>query len=215
MKRNWRLAALVTFTQGPVPPLDEARSMYLTKRLASPLLLILLSTGAFAETPKPTPAPASLAPLLQAVSERLDIADQVALTKWDSGKPIQDSPREQQVIANAAQEAATYQLNPEDVSQFLAAQIEANKLVQYALLAKWHAAGKAPTIARPDLVKQIRPALDQLQVRLLQHYAAFAASRQDPQCPAWLAQERQVLSTDEIHDLALIRAVGELCLSGR
>ncbi|NWA28781.1 chorismate mutase [Pseudomonas gingeri] len=188
--------------------------MRLTKRLACPLLLLFLSTSAFAAAPKATAAPASLAPLLQAISERLDIADQVALTKWDSGKPIQDSPREQQVIANAAQEAATYQLNPEDVSQFLAAQIEANKLVQYALLAKWHAAGKAPTIARPDLVKQIRPALDQLQVRLLQHYAAFASSRQDPQCPAWLAKERQALSTDKVHDLALIRAVGELCISG-
>ena len=214
MKRNWRLPALVTFTQHPVP-LDEARNMYLTKRLASPLLLILLSTGAFAAPPKPTPAPASLAPLLQAMNARLEIADQVALTKWDSGKPIQDSAREQHVIANAAQQAATYQLNPEDVSQFLAAQIEANKLVQYALLARWHAAGKAPSIARPDLVKQIRPALDQLQVRLLLNYAAFAASRQDPQCPIWLARERQALKTDEIHDLALVRAAGELCLSGR
>jgi len=189
--------------------------MHLKKCLAGPLLLILLSTGACAQTPTTTAAPASLAPLLQAMSERLEIADQVALTKWDSGKPIQDSPREQQVIANAAQQAATYQLNPEDVSQFLAAQIEANKLVQYALLAKWRDAGKAPTIARPDLVKQIRPALDQLQIRLLQHYAAFAASRQDPQCPTWLAQGRKALGIDEIHDLALVRATGELCVSGR
>ncbi|CAD5203832.1 chorismate mutase [Pseudomonas sp. FEN] len=188
--------------------------MHLKKCLVSPLLLILLSASAFAETPKPTAAPASLAPLLQAVSERLAIADQVALTKWDSGKPIQDGPREQQVIANAAQQAATYQLTPEDVSQFLAAQIEANKLVQYALLAKWQAAGKAPTITRPDLVKQIRPALDQLQIRLLQHYAAFAAFRKDPQCPTWLAQERQARNTDSLHDLALVRAVGELCISG-
>ncbi len=215
MKRNWRQATLVTFTHPLYPPKDEARSMHLTKRLASPLLLILLSTGAFAATPDSTPPPASLAPLLQAMSERLDIADQVALTKWDSGKPIQDSPREQQVIANAAQQAATYQLAPEDVSQFLAAQIEANKLVQYALLAKWHTAGKAPTIARPDLVKQIRPALDQLQIRLLQHYAAFATSRQDPQCPAWLAKGRKALRIDKLHDLALVRATGELCVSGR
>ncbi|UUQ67246.1 chorismate mutase [Pseudomonas fuscovaginae UPB0736] len=178
-------------------------------RIASLLFATIVSTSALAATP---PVPESLAPLLQTISERLTIADQVALTKWDSGKPVEDSLREQQVIANAAEKAQSYQLKPEEIGPFISAQIEANKLVQYALLAKWRDAGKAPVIARPDLVKQIRPVLDQLQIKLLQQYAAFAPHRQDPQCPAWLAQARQDLATDSIHDLALVRAVGELCL---
>ena len=174
------------------------------------LIASLISLNACASTD--TPVPAALAPLLATIAERLNVADQVALTKWDSGKPIQDSPREVQVIAAAARLASTYKLNAEEVSQFLAAQIEANKLVQYALLAKWTAAGNAPTTARPDLVGQIRPQLDQLQTRLLQNYAAFAPYRQDPHCPAWLNQQRQRQATDSIHDLALIRATGELCV---
>ncbi len=174
------------------------------------LIAILTSLNAFAGTD--TPVPAALAPLLATIAERLNVADQVALTKWDSGKPIQDSPREVQVIAAAAKLAPTYKLDAEEVSQFLAAQIEANKLVQYALLAKWNEAGSAPATARPDLVRQIRPQLDQLQTRLLQNYAAFAPYRQDPQCPSWLNQQRRVQSTDTIHDMALIRAVGELCV---
>lgn len=149
------------------------------------------------------------------MSERLDIADLVALTKWDIGKSIQDSPREQQVIANAAKSALDYKLDADDVSAFLAAQIEASKLVQYALVAQWHAAGKAPDTARPDLVVHIRPQLDALQGRLLNAFAAFAPYRKNPDCPGWLTQQRKSVSTDGIHDLALVRAVGELCIANR
>ncbi|BBP74242.1 hypothetical protein PHLH7_03460 [Pseudomonas sp. Ost2] len=212
MKMRWRSQGLVTLTLGLHPPPKKSKpAMLPNNRIVSLLLASLLSANVLA-APAPAKAPDALAPLLQAISERLSIADQVALTKWDSGKPIQDTPREQQVIANARQQAATYKLQTEDIGEFVAAQIEANKLVQYALLAEWRAADKAPVIPRPDLVTQIRPALDQLQTRLLQHYAAFAPYRQDPQCPAWLSQTRDALASDTVHDLALIRATGELCL---
>jgi chorismate mutase len=179
------------------------------------LCATLTSLAACAGTFATAPAPTSLAPLLATISERLSVADQVALTKWDSGKPIQDSPREAQVIAAAAKLAPTYNLGEPEVSQFLAAQIEANKLVQYALLATWHEAGKAPETPRPDLVGQIRPQLDQLQTRLLRDYAAFAPWRKDPQCPNWLIQQSRLQAKDSIHDLALVRATGELCVTGQ
>ncbi|UWF51460.1 chorismate mutase [Pseudomonas sp. N3-W] len=150
-------------------------------------------------------------PLLETLNERLNIGDLVALTKWDSGKPVQDSPREAQVIANARKLAEARKLNPDDVAQLLAAQMEANKLVQYGLLAHWQAVGKAPDTARPDLAKQIRPHLDELQDRLLLQYADFAPFRHDPNCRSWLAQARAGLARDRLHDLALIRATGELC----
>jgi len=186
----------------------------MVRRLLLPACLV--SIGACTSNlPAPPPPPAALAPLLGSISEPLPIADQVALTKWDSGKPIQDSPREQQVIAAAAKLAPSYKLDGDEVSQFLAAQIEANKLVQYALLASWHAVGKAPDSPRPDLTKQIRPKLDQLQIQLLQHYAAFAPYRRDPECPNWLGQQRARQARDSIHDLALVRATGELCIKSQ
>ena len=159
-----------------------------------------------------TPTPESLQPLLMTLNERLNIGDQVALTKWDSGKPIQDSAREAQVIANARTLAAERKLDADDVAQLIAAQMEANKLVQYGLLAQWQAAGAAPDTPRPDLSQQIRPRLDELQNRLLQQYAEFAPYRHDPQCPAWLAKARNGLPHDSLHDLALTRATGELCI---
>lgn len=158
------------------------------------------------------PAPESLRPLLMTLNERLNIGDQVALTKWDSGKPIQDSAREAQVIANARTLAAERKLDADDVAQLIAAQMEANKLVQYGLLAQWQAAGAAPDTPRPDLSQQIRPRLDELQTRLLQQYADFVPYRHDPQCPAWLAKARSGLAHDSLHDLALTRATAELCI---
>jgi chorismate mutase len=176
-------------------------------RLLSCALLALVASTAHA-----TPAPQPLLPLLTTLNERLNIGDLVALTKWDSGKPIQDSPREAQVLANARALAAEHSLDAEDVAPLLAAQMEANKLVQYGLLAQWQAAGAAPDTQRPDLGKQIRPRLDELQTRLLQQYADFAPYRHDPQCPAWLAEARRGLTRDLLHELALVRATGELCV---
>ncbi|MGP6418607.1 chorismate mutase [Pseudomonas putida] len=173
-------------------------------------LLVLFSHMAHAA--EPPASSEALRPLLTTLNERLNIGDLVALTKWDSGKPIQDSPREAQVIANARTLATEYQLGPEDVAQLIAAQMEANKLVQYGLLAQWQAAGVAPDTPRPDLAKQIRPRLDELQTRLLRQYADFAPHRRDPNCPVWLAKARQDLTHDALHDLALTRATGELCI---
>jgi len=168
--------------------------------------------GAQAEIPA---APDALQPLLVTLNERLAIADLVALTKWDSGKPVQDSPREAQVIANARVQAVERKLDPYDVAELIAAQIEASKLVQYGLIAQWQAAQKAPDTPRPDLTKQIRPQLDELQNRLLQQYAGFAPYRKDPNCPQWLTKERSGLTKDALHGQALIRATGELCAGER
>jgi len=179
-----------------------------------PQLLTCALLGVFAGGAQAAaPAPDSLQPLLATMNERLNIADLVALTKWDSGKPIQDSAREAQVIADARKLAVTRKLDPDDVAELIGAQIEANKLVQYGLIAQWHAAGKAPDTPRPDLTRQIRPQLDELQNRLLQQYAAFAPYRTDPNCQDWLAKARSDLIKNALHGQALIRATGELCIA--
>jgi chorismate mutase len=156
-------------------------------------------------------APPTLEPLLNSIAERLEIADQVALSKWDSHKPVEDKKREQEVIASVVAQAPTYKLDPAAAEQFFSAQIEANKLVQYALLSDWQFQGKAPDNPRPDLVKQIRPQLDELQKRLLQQLADFSPQRTEPQCPQWLAAAIHEPLNDSTRQLAMIRATAELC----
>ena len=176
--------------------------------LALPLFLSAIAVCTQATA---APAPASLDPLLQSIEQRLAVADQVALSKWDSHKPVEDRPREQIVISGAKALAPQYNLDEAIVEQFFAAQIEANKLRQYALLSAWTLAGAAPDSPRPDLAGVIRPQLDVLQKHLLLQLAAFASSRTDPQCPQWLATANHNATTDELQRLALIRATAELC----
>ena len=167
--------------------------------------LLFVSVGASA-------APPTLEPLLNSIAERLAIADQVALSKWDSKKPVEDKKREQEVIASVIAQASSYTLSPAAAEQFFSAQIEANKLVQYTLLSDWQFQGKAPDDPRPDLVKQIRPQLDELQKRLLQQLADFTPQRTDPQCPQWITQAVHELQNEPMRQLAMIRATAELCI---
>ncbi|MFL7965051.1 chorismate mutase [Pseudomonas kielensis] len=184
--------------------------MTLRFKLCLALSAALLASTAGAAS---TPAPEALTPLLNAIGERLAIADQVALSKWDSGKPVEDRQREREVIAAAVAQAPAYKLSGETVEAFFAAQIEANKMVQYINLSDWALDGKAPDLPRPDLVGQIRPQLDRLQKRLLQQLADFAPYRTDPQCPQWLARATHHNKQHPVHRLALIRATAELCIS--
>ena len=173
------------------------------RRLAFALLFV--SAGACA-------APPALEPLLNSIAERLTIADQVALSKWDSKKPVEDKKREQEVLASVIAQAPEYKLEPAAAEQFFSAQIEANKLVQYTHLSDWQFQGKAPDDPRPDLVQQIRPQLDDLQKRLLQQLADFTPLRTDPKCPQWLAEAVHEPLNDPLRQLAMIRATAELCI---
>src|SRR5471030_2647086 len=83
----------------------------LTQRLLGCAVLVLFVGSTQAATP--AKAPEALKPLLVTLNERLNIGDLVALTKWDSGKPIQDSVREAQVIANDKALAAERKLDPQ------------------------------------------------------------------------------------------------------
>ncbi|AUG05370.1 chorismate mutase [Pseudomonas sp. S09G 359] len=171
------------------------------------LLFALLFISASASA-----APTTLAPLLNSIAERLAIADQVALSKWDSHKAVEDRPRERDVIASVRAQAPDYKVAPDAAEQFFSAQIEANKLVQYTHLSDWQLQGKAPDTPRPDLVGKIRPQLDQLQKRLLQQLADFSPERNHPQCPQWLAQAVHDPRYDPLTQIAMTRATAELCI---
>jgi len=87
-----------------------------------------------------------LQPLVETSALRLVLAKQVALAKWDNQTPVEDAAREAQVITAAVKDGQSRGLDPTFVSHFFTAQIEANKLVQYVLLADWHRVGIAPAL---------------------------------------------------------------------
>jgi chorismate mutase len=129
-----------------------------------------------------------LQPLVETTAHRLMIGEQVALAKWDSGKPVEDEPREAQVILGAVKDGVAKGLDEQSISNFFKAQIEANKIVQYALLADWYRASKAPEHAPVDLLKEIRPRLDEMQKLLIAELVDTAAVRRSKTCHADVAK---------------------------
>jgi len=172
---------------------------------------LLLASLLLAQGCTSTPPPNNdLQRLLDSVEQRLDIAEAVALAKWDSGQPVQARERELQVIANAQTQAARFGVDGQRAAVFFADQIEANKLLQYSALSRWHAAGSAPQTPRIDLAKQLRPQLDRLQHTLLSELATFDRRRPVP-CQSALAQAIEQREKNPQRSLALIRATAHLC----
>jgi chorismate mutase len=188
-------------------------SFYKSRFIVTPLAVAWL----FAAPPSYS-APAdsdAFLPLLDMTVARLHIARQVALSKWDSQKPVEDLPREAQVIKAAADDARALGVPPQLATHFFADQIEANKLVQYGLLAQWHRAGRAPDEKRVDLAKDIRPQLDKLQQGFIQTLADTRTLRAQADCSAQLARATQAYAAshalDPLYALAMDRALARVC----
>ena len=155
-----------------------------------------------------------LDPLLDRIVQRNAIGDAVALSKWDSGKPVLDQTREAALLQSVRDQAPAHGLDAEDAARFFAAQIEANKSVQYALLNHWRERGSAPDTARPDLT-ELRARLDQLQGELLDALADVATARAAPDCPTSTARVAAHYAArwqlDALHRAALVRSLGDFC----
>jgi chorismate mutase len=154
-------------------------------------------------------------PLVSHLAERVKTADQVALSKWDSGRPVHDPQREAEVIANAVATAPAYGLAAQDVEAFFTDQIEASKQVQYARLDAWKRQGAAPAWERQSLTNEIRPRLDRLQIEIMQDLQRLATARKAPDCEARVAGAVKLVARDValdgVHRAALDRAVARVC----
>ncbi|MGG2035647.1 chorismate mutase [Pseudomonas paraeruginosa] len=171
------------------------------------LLAALLLPGPLLQAQPLSPA---LQQLLSLSSQRLQLADQVALSKAQSGKAVQDSPREKQQLQMLAGQAAGHGVDAEQVRLLFAAQIEANKLVQYRLLSR-----PLPGVGQVIDLEPIRERLNQLNLELLQGYAPALAELRGDDCRPRLDQalQRQIREDrlDDLHAIALSRAAGDIC----
>jgi len=105
-------------------------------------------------------APAKDDPLVAAIRDRLLTAESVAMAKFNSGAPVEDKPRERQVIFAAVHLAVISGVDGDAALAVFKAQIEASKAAQRAFLKKW--AGYPKFAHAPDLARDVRPKLDRL-----------------------------------------------------
>jgi chorismate mutase len=149
-------------------------------------------------------------------AQRLALATPVAQFKWQTGKSITDTPREQRLLAEVADRAKTQGLEPAFARTFFSDQIEASKIVQNMLFEQWRKSG-GPKEPAPDLAT-IRPKLDRLDATLIQALARVQALRSQPDCQSELTQSlanwKQLSSFDSSQSEALTQALSHVCASG-
>ncbi|MDQ0952375.1 chorismate mutase [Streptomyces phaeochromogenes] len=167
------------------------RSVFVTAAVAAAAAVSGTASAAAhapAATPVPKSATATAAPssglgaLTELFAERLLLADKVAAAKYGTEMPIDDPVRERQILDDVAARAAGLGLDPDSVTAVLRDQIEANKLVQRGLYARWDAHPDERPTERPDLAKEVRPALDLITTRLLAALRETVPVRADASC---------------------------------
>jgi chorismate mutase len=149
--------------------------------------------------------------LLGLIKERLDVAPEVARTKWNTKAAIEDLPREKQIIDGVAKRAAEYGLDPTAAATFFTGQIEASKVVQKALHAEWTVKGQPPFAKVADLGKDIRPVLDRLTPAMMRALAEALPVLQRPGGrPLLETRSKAVLATAPDGDAAVRAAIAPL-----
>lgn len=145
--------------------------------------------------PRASAATIDLAPLRNLLAERLALMPDVARHKWNTRSPIEDLARERQIIAGLQRDAEAVGIPAPWAERFFRAQIEAAKVIQRDLFARWVASGQGKFTDVPDLATVIRPRLDALTLQLLRALAATWPALSDPAQQARLTAALQQLRT--------------------
>ncbi|GAB2906244.1 chorismate mutase [Streptomyces heilongjiangensis] len=157
----------------------------------------------------------SLTVLTDLLAQRLLVADKVAAAKYGTSTPIDDPVREKAILDDVAARAAGLGLDPAAVTAVFRDQIEANKLVQRGLYARWDAHPRERPTERPDLVKEVRPVLDRITTGVLTALAETEPLRAGSSCAPRLrrAAIRSAYThrLDLLHAEGLVRALPSVC----
>ncbi len=98
---------------------------------------------------------------------RLYLMEQVAAAKWQSYGKITDAAREAKLIEASKANAARSGLDPESITPFVVAQMDAAKAIQNRVTKDWRAGKSAPDAA-PSLGGTLRPAISAVTDRILE-----------------------------------------------
>ncbi|MFD6071706.1 chorismate mutase [Amycolatopsis lurida] len=176
---------------------------------AASLLLLVLPAP-------PASASSGLWQLTDLAAQRVQIADKVAAAKFGTPSPIDDPVREQQILDSVAAKAPGLGLDAAGVVRFFRDQIEANKVVQRGLYARWteHPGTRPP--GRPDLGTEVRPVIDRLNAGLLSELAETRDARARRSCDVRLAVTVRLTDArrelDRLHSGALAESVRSACV---
>ncbi|MGQ5639279.1 MULTISPECIES: chorismate mutase [unclassified Streptomyces] len=186
-------------------------------RIPTPLTATVIAAAALLAVPgtaAAAPAPSPLRPVASLAAERLATADLVAAAKWGTTSPIDDPAREQQVLDSVAAQAEQLGADPDEARRVFRDQIEANKIVQRGLFARWTAHPEQAPITKPDL-NVVRQTINRINTDLVRTLAGTTAERTTPACAPELAvavvEVHHEKHPDLLHTGALVRSLVSVC----
>jgi chorismate mutase len=110
---------------------------------------------------------ASLDALVIVAAERLILGADVAAAKFVKGQEIEDPAREREILDRVAGKLNGAGSGPGIGMAFFRDQIEASKVIQRALHARWREHPRESPVSCRGLIEEIRPELDLLNRRML------------------------------------------------
>jgi chorismate mutase len=184
----------------------------------APMTIEGMAPAAQAQAPADGQAPAGLDSLVALVLQRLNTADAVIAAKWvgahGQAPAVDDPAREREVYDSMGRAGAELGLPQPWVRQVFFGQIEANKMVQRGLIARWRFDPAAAPVASPNLAA-VRPLIDRANDGIVRQLALHRAELSGPACAPRLSASVFAIfgggKSDGLHEAALVRAAAALC----
>lgn len=180
----------------------------------APALAALITALGTALAPPAHARTGGIADLADAAAERITVSRDVAAAKWAAGTPIDDPEREAQVLRDTTAQATAAGVPADTARAVVGDQIEASKILQRGLHARWAAHPDLRPRHAPDLA-EVRPRLDAATRRLITALAASADERTSPACTRTTARQARAAAhrhhLDPLHTAALRRALASAC----
>jgi chorismate mutase-like protein len=187
-------------------PRDAALKAYVDQWLHQ-----AIESGAFAKADEQWLAyPWGIESLRALIDARLLLAPDVAQYKWNHHLPVEDAPREAQVIAALGHRAGELGVPPAWAEAFFRAQIEASKIAQNELFQGWDVFKRGEFPDAPDLATVTRPKLDRLTDQLLSALAENWPVLGDPKRRDDVLRAMRPMQSEDISAKAVAEAIAPL-----
>ncbi len=170
-----------------------------------------IESGAFARADEQWLAyPWGIESLRALIDARLLLAPDVAQYKWNHHLPIEDLPREAQVIAALGHQANDLGVPQAWAEAFFRAQIEASKTAQNELFQGWDVFKHGQFPEAPDLLAVTRPKLDRLTDQLLHALAENWPVLSDPKRHDDVLRAMRPMQAEDLSAKAVAEATAPL-----
>jgi chorismate mutase len=146
-------------------------------KLSRAIALLILLSGCCLGTRSSFQANPPEARLVQLMTQRLAIADEVAWIKYTSQLPVRDAKREAEVLAQLTTLASQSGLSEATAQRFFLAQIKASRTQQEYDIRRWKSGATLPATPPKNLKTDIRPKIDAVDQELIGTLAKVSQPR--------------------------------------